>query len=203
MVAGVVSGRHLDRWGQPQGEPLNFEDAKGYVEHILASLGLTGTYEAAEEYALVPGRTAVVSVSGEKVGLFGQIHPEVARAWDIDQEVYLFEVSLEALLPHVGGVRRYRPISRFPAVIEDLAVIVEDDTPSGRVRSVIESVPLVKAATLFDVYTGQPIPDGKKSLAYSVSYQAEDHTLTVGEVERERKRIIERLRHEFSAELRQ
>ncbi len=203
MVAGLVSGRRLDRWGQPHGEPLSFEDTKGYVEHVLARLGLQETYEAAEEYALVPGRTAVVSVASERIGVLGQLHPEVTGAWDIGQEVYLFEISLEALLPHIGGVRLYRPILRFPSVIEDIAVVVSEDTPAGKVKAAIESFPLVRTATLFDIYTGQPIPPGKKSLAYSVSYQADDHTLTDGEVERERNRIIERLRKELSAELRQ
>jgi phenylalanyl-tRNA synthetase beta chain len=111
-------------------------------------------------------------------------------------------VDLEALLPHVGRPRRYRPLSRFPTVEEDLAIVVDEGVPAARVQAIIESFPLVQRATLFDVYTGPPVPEGKKSLAYSIAYQSFDHTLTDAEVNRERKRILGRLSQEVRAVLR-
>jgi phenylalanyl-tRNA synthetase beta chain len=182
---------------------LGFEDAKGYVEYLCRKLGISESYSASEEFGLIPGRTGVITVGDERVGVLGQVHPQVTAAWDIEQDVYLFEIDLEALLPHVDGVKRYRQIHRFPPVVEDLAVIVDDTVPAARVKTAIESFSLVREAALFDIYTGTPVPTGKKSLAFSVTYQSADYTLTDAEVERERNRIVNRLQGELGAELRQ
>jgi len=201
-LAGAVTGDQPDRWGQPGGEPVDLYDAKAYLEFLFNRLGLVVSYHDGEDFALVPGRTAEVRLDGQRVGLVGQLHPRVAAAFDIEQDVYLFEVNLETLVPQVGLPRLYQPLSRFPAVEEDIAIVVEEEVPAAEVQSIIEAFPLVQRAALFDVYTGPPVPTGKKSLAYSISYQSLELTLTDAEINRERRRILERLSREVGAVLR-
>jgi phenylalanyl-tRNA synthetase beta chain len=201
-LAGVLTGDRPDRWGQPTGEAVDFYDAKAHLEFLLDRLGLVASYHEAEDFALVPGRTAEVQVDGERVGVVGQVHPRVAASFDIDQDVYLFELNLEALLPHAGRPRRYQSLSRFPAVEEDIAIVVDERITAAQVQAIIESSPLVRRASLFDVYTEPPVPAGKKSLAFSIAYQSFQHTLTDVEVQRERRRLLERLSREVGAVLR-
>ncbi len=201
-LAGVVTGDRLDRWGQPRGEPVDLYDAKAYLEFLSGRLGLAISYHDGEDFALVPGRTAEVRLDDQGVGLVGQVHPRVAAAFDIEQDVYLFEVNLEALLPQVGKPRLYQPLSRFPAVEEDIAIVVDEGVSAAQVQAIIEAFPLVQRAALFDVYTGPPVPAGKKSLAHSIAYQSLDHTLSEAEVNGERRRILERLSREVGAVLR-
>jgi len=201
-VIGAVSGRRLDRWGRPGEERTDFYDAKAYLDDLLRGLAISAEYAPADEFAMVPGRTAEVRVDGERVGVIGQVHPDVAEAFEVEQEAFLFDLSLDALLPHAGAARKARPVSRFPAVEQDLALIVDRDTPAGAVRAAIESAALVREARVFDVYTGDQVPAGKKSLAFSLLYQSDDHTLTDDEVARAQRKLLERLRREFAAELR-
>jgi phenylalanyl-tRNA synthetase beta chain len=201
-VVGVVTGQREDRWGRASDEPVDFYDAKGYVEAALRSLGVELTFQEATDYGLVPGGTADLLADGRKVGTLGQVHPSVAAAFDIAQDVYLFELVVDELLPSVGDVRRYQPLSRFPPVVEDVALLVDRQLPAEGVRAVIEEHDLVYRAELFDVYEGGRMPSGKKSLAFSLTYQSPDHTLTDEEVAQARRAIVERLRQELGAELR-
>jgi phenylalanyl-tRNA synthetase beta chain len=201
-IVGVVSGRREDRWGRPSDEPVDFYDAKGYVEAALRAAGIEPSFAEAPAYGLVPGRTAEVLVDGRKAGTIGQVHPSAAAAFDIDGEVYLFELVVDELLPSAGAVRRYEPVARFPPVVEDLALLVDRALPADRLRVAIEEHELVRRAQLFDVYEGERIPAGKKSVALSVTYQSPGHTLTDEEVARARRSILERLTRELGAELR-
>jgi phenylalanyl-tRNA synthetase beta chain len=202
VVCGIVAGNHPDRWGRPTGDPAGFYDAKAFVERALESVGVRAAYTETVDFAYLPGRTAEITVNGDLVGLVGQVHPRVAASFDIDEQVAMFELDLDALLPHVQTVVHYQPLSPYPSVEEDLAVIVPADTTAVHIRAIIESFPLVRSACVFDVYTGPPVPPGRKSLAFSVSYQSLDHTLTDAEVARQRERIVARLKAEVGAELR-
>ncbi len=201
-VCGVISGHRYDRWGRPSGEPLDFFDAKAYVEDLLRGFGARAEYAAASEHALAPGRTAEVRVEGKRVGVLAQVHPDVAASFDIEQEAFLFELVLDDLLPFASERRTLRDVSRFPAVEQDLALIVDVTTAAGDVQRAIESATLVRRAAVFDVYAGGQVPAGKKSIAFAVAWQAEDHTLTDEEVARAQRKLVERLRREFGAELR-
>jgi phenylalanyl-tRNA synthetase beta chain len=201
-LAGVVTGDRPDRWGQPKGEPVDLYEAKAYLGFLFDRLGLAVSYHDGEDFALVPGRTAEVRLDDQRVGLVGQVHPEVAAAFDIEQDVYLFEVNLETLVPQMGKPHLYQPLSRFPAVEEDIAIVVEEGVTAAQVQAIIEAFPLVQRAALFDVYTGSPVPAGKKSRAYSIAYQSLDHTLSEAEVNRERRRILDRLKGQVGAVLR-
>ncbi|MGH9462273.1 MAG: phenylalanine--tRNA ligase subunit beta [Vicinamibacteria bacterium] len=201
-LVGAVTGRRTDRWGRATDAGVDFFDAKGYLERLFDRLGVSVSYADLEEFGMIPGRTAELRLEGTSIGCLGQVHPSTASAFGLDQDVYLFEVSLDALLPYVSSVRHYRPISRFPPVVEDLAVVVGQSVPAARVRDVILEHPLVSSVELFDEYVGDPVPSGKKSLAFSVCYQAPDRTLTEKEVGRARERIVGALRKDLGAELR-
>ncbi len=202
VVTAAVTGMRRDRWGRPGDEPVDFFDAKAYLEDLLRGVGVDATYESADEYAMARGRTAEVRVDGNRIGFVGQVHPDVASAFDIDLDVYLFEVTLDDVLPHAQPRRKMANVSRFPPVEQDIAVIVDDATPAGAIERAIESSSLVRNVEIFDVYTGDQVPAGKKSLAFAIEYQSDDHTLTDDEVAHAQRRIVERLRHEFGAELR-
>ena len=148
------------------------------------------------------GRTAELRADGTRIGVIGQVHPDVAAAFDIMQDVYLFEITLDDVLPHASKRRKMSNVSRFPPVEQDIAVIVDADTPAGAIERAIAGSQLVRSVRIFDVYTGDQVPAGKKSLAFSIEYQADDHTLTDDEVARAQRRLVERLRHDFAAELR-
>ena len=147
----------------------------------LAEVGVDCSYGPAGDPALLPGRAARIEAGGSAVGLLGEVHPRVREAFDIEQPVMLFELDLPRLLPHVPERRPARPVSRFPAVEQDLAVV---------------------EARIFDLYTGEQVPEGTRSLAFSIRYQAPDRTLTGEEARGEQERIVAALAEEFGARLR-
>ena len=201
-IVGVVTGRREDRWGRPSDEAVDFFDAKGYAEAALGAAGLSAAFEDAERFALLPGRTAQVAVDERIVGAVGQVHPTVAAAFDISQDVYLFELVVDELLPSAGAERAYESIVRFPPVVQDLALVVDRGLAAERIRAAIEEHELVRRVRIFDVYEGEGISPDKKSLALSVTYQSPDRTLTTEEVATAQASIVSRLARELSAELR-
>ncbi len=138
----------------------------------------------------------------QRYGFYGQVHPQVAAQFDIETPVFLFELDVEALQGAISERVRHKPLSRFPAVIQDIALLVDAGISAVAVTSAIAGSALVADARLFDVYEGAPLPEGKRSLAYQVQFQALDRTLTDKEVADARQRIARRLAHEFGAELR-
>ncbi len=202
MVCGVVSGRKPDRWGQPTGEPAGFYDAKAFVERLLSALHVGATFEPVTEFAFLPGRTAAIAAGGRRIGIVGQVHPKVAADFDLESDVAMFEMDLEALLPAVAPIVHFRPVPAYPSVEQDLAIVVDENVPAARALDIIRGFSLVRSASIFDVYTGPPIPPGRKSIAFSISFGSEKRTLEDKDVGKERERIIARLRHELNAELR-
>jgi phenylalanyl-tRNA synthetase beta chain len=224
----VMTGPREPRSWLPdrQTTPLGFYDLKGVVEALLAGLGLSGTLErpagseprsaavrseprSAAEWRLVhafhPGRCAQVSVNGTFLGIMGELHPLVREAFDLPQQpVAALEFDMEALLGLWGAPRRMTPISLHPPVYEDLSVVVDEETPAVRVRDLIAQTgaPLLRSVVLFDVYRGEQIGPGKKSLAYRLTYQADDRTLTDQDVARVREKIVRRLEREIGAAIR-
>ena len=201
-IVGVVTGRREDRWGRPSDEPVDFYDAKGYVEAALLSQGLEASFQSATAFGLVPGRTAELLVGDQRAGVIGQVQPSVAEAFGNNQDVYLFELVVDQLLPAHGVGRTYEPASRFPAVVQDIALVVDVQLPAEDVRKIIEQHQLVRSARVFDVYTGDRVAAEKKSLAFSITYQSPDQTLTDEQAAKAQEAILKRLKQEFGAELR-
>jgi phenylalanyl-tRNA synthetase beta chain len=202
VACGIVSGRRPDRWGRPSDEGVDLFDAKAFVEALLRGVNAAAEYVAADEFGFVPGRTAEIRIGSQRIGLLGQVHPDTASAFEVEQEAFLFEIVLDDLLVHVDERRKAASISRFPAVEQDLALIVDRETTASALQAAIESAALVRGARVFDVYTGEQVPAGKKSVAFAVEYQSEEKTLTDDDVAKAQRKIVERLRREFGAELR-
>jgi phenylalanyl-tRNA synthetase beta chain len=190
--------------------PMDFYALKGVVETLLSGLGLEGTFESGEHPALHPGRCAQVSVAlptgdSNVVGAMGELHPSVRDAFGLpEQPVCALEFDLDELLAAWGAARSMVAISVHPPVYEDLAVVVDENVPAVRVRDLIAQTgaSLVRSVVLFDVYRGEQVGAGRKSLAYRLTYQADDRTLTDREVAKLRGKIVRRLERELNAMLR-
>jgi phenylalanyl-tRNA synthetase beta chain len=203
MLAGVVSGTRTGvSWLGQKGQ-LDFFDAKGAVEAVLGMLGMEADLRAVSRESLHPGRAAEIVVDGEAVGIIGEVHPGLRESFELlPQPVALFELDIEKLVPRVGSGGKYRMVSRFPESVRDIAVVVDAETPVKKVKDIICAFPLVTRVRLFDVYTGQQITAGKKSLALKVAYQSPTHTLTDDEVEAVEKEILAKLSSEVGGTLR-
>ena len=203
MAAGVMGGPRTDRSWLSGEDVLGFFDAKGILETMFNRLRVEVVFEHAEDPNLAPGRTADIVAAGEKVGVVGEIHPKTAALFDMSrQPVVLFEIDVERLLS-LGTPRiTYQPIPRYPEIVRDLALVVDAGVPTSGVEAIIGGFPLVSQVALFDVYTGDKIPQGKRSLAFSVRFQSPQRTLTDEEVDRTQQKIVDRLRRELGAELR-
>jgi len=202
VLCGLLSSSGLEKSSPGGTEPIDFFDAKGVVEGFLAQLGVKASFEEASDQGLRPGRQAAIIVGGSKLGVFGELHPKVAEAFDISRAVYLFEIDLAALLPHTIGHKAFQPIPRFPAVVRDVALVVDAHVTHQQVLDIIKGFPLVNKVTLFDIYTGKQVPPGKKSLAYRISFQSAKHTLTDEEADKVQQQILNKLAGKLGARLR-
>lgn len=186
--------------------PLDFYDLKGIVEALLAGLEMDGAFEPGEHPALHPGRCAQVRVGDQVIGVMGELHPLVRDAFELPaQPICALEFDLDAMLTTWGAPYTMASISAHPPVYEDLAVVIDEAVPAVRVRHLIAQTgaPLLRSVVLFDVYQGEQVEAGKKSLAYRLTYQADDRTLTDRQVAKVRSRIVRRLERELGAGLRE
>ena len=202
VVAGALCGADRDRWGSPLERALGFFDAKGVLDELSERLGVAFEYEPHEEHGLLAGRCAQVGIGGAPVGVLGEVHPDTLEAFGVEQPVALFELDLAALLAASPGRRSAEPVPRFPAVEQDVALVVDEGVPAGALQALIEQSRLVAGARVFDVYRGEQLPAGKKSIAFAIRYQAPDRTLTSEDANREQARILQRLAREHGAEQR-
>lgn len=179
-LMGSASGRN---WHERRRD-ADFFDLKGVVEGLLEGLRLQGTFVAETQPFLHPGRAAAILVDGRRLGWLGELHPEVLSAYDLPRRVQVAELDMEAVLSATPGVTEYAAIGRHPAVVRDLALLSPKEWTGAEIAAVIQEVggPVVRDTSLFDVYEGDRIPPDKRSLAYSITYQAEGRTLTDDEV---------------------
>ncbi len=203
----VMTGPREERsWlaGQDRA-PVGFYDLKGVAETLLERLGLEGTFEPGDNPTFHPGRCAQVRVGERVVGVMGELHPGVRESFDLPgQPVCALEFDLDELLAEWGAPRAAVSLSEHPPVYEDLALVVDEDVPAVQVRDLIAQTgrALVRSVVLFDVYRGEQLGAGKKSLAYRLTYQADNRTLTDKEVAKLRNKIVRRLEREVGAALR-
>jgi phenylalanyl-tRNA synthetase beta chain len=212
-LALVLTGRRQPEfWGDSASgdgagkEPLDFFDLKGVIEALAADLHLAEvTYRPSHAPYLHPGRAAELCVGEQVLGHFGQLHPRVAEAYGLGgREVLAGELDVEALQAAVPERFTYSPVPRFPAALRDVAVVVAEGVPAERVLQEIRAAggALLRQVRLFDLYRGPSIPPGTRSLAYALTYQADDRTLTDKEVDRAHKKIEDRLKHVLKAQIR-
>ena len=188
------------------GPGVSFFTVKGWVEELFAALALgEPRFEAeAGNPSYHPGRCARVFAGEREVGVLGQIHPLVAKNYGVDAELYAAELSFEALLALRGGTPVFRPLPRFPAVTRDIAVLCDARTPVGELAACIRKSggQYLTDAALFDVYAGERVPAGKKSVAFSLTMRAEDQTLTDEHAEETVRAVLAALEEKFGAVMR-
>ena len=188
------------------GPEEDFFSLKGAVETILESLRAGDvTYEAVSDNpSYHPGRCAKVYVQGEEVGIFGQIHPLVAANYGVDTDLYYAELSFAQLFAHRGADPEYVPLPKFPAVTRDIAILVDTGVTVGALEACIHEAAqaLLKEVSLFDIYQGENLPAGKKSVAFNLVLRADDRSLTAQEADDEVKLILEQLGRAYGATLR-
>ena len=206
VLAGMRGERGL---GAAPPRPYDFFDLKGMIETILPPLALAElAFAPADDPVFQPGRCARVTADGAPLGLFGEVHPLVADAFDLRGRVLLAELDLEpavaAVAAHRGALRSLPPTSRYPATENDFAVVVDAATPAADVEAVLRQAvgTLGRRVRLFDLYTGDPVPQGKKSLAFAVTLQAPDRALTEAEIAKVRTRVEAALKKRLRASLR-
>ena len=202
MVCALLSGARTGLSWQTGKEPLDFFDAKGVAESLLAQFGLKGSFEHSDDEGSYPGRVADLIVEDDKVGVVGDVHPQVAQAFELTNAVSLMEIDLEKLLTKIVKARGYQSIPRCPSVSRDIALIIDERVPYRRVEEIAQSFPLVMKVTLFDLYRGEQIAEGKKSFAVRIVYQSPSRTLTDEEVDQTQNQMLAKLWQELGASLR-
>ena len=203
-LAGVLSGpRFGASWIAPDTE-MGFFDAKGALEYVFAALGIDVDYEPSEDSILQRGRVAKLTAGDGTLGVVGEVQARVTEKFDLEAyPVAMFEIDMGALLSAVGDVNRtYRSSSRYPESYRDLAIVVDDDVPVSSVRQIIERHALVVRSAPFDIYSGEGVPDGRKSVAFRVVFQSDRGTLTSAQVDRFQNDILRQLSRNLNAELR-
>lgn len=206
LAIALTGPRHHGGWQSADEASMDFFDLKGIVEALAAALHLNPLrFEPIEDSTFHPGKCARVSVDGVELGVMGEVHPIIRSRYELSEYgVAACDLDLAGLLQARPAGWALAPVPTYPPVLEDLALIVDDDLPAERVEAVIRQAGAewIAAVRLFDLYRGPPIEAGKKSLAYSLTYQAPDRTLTDSEVRQVRERIVSRVSQELGARLR-
>ena len=204
-VAGILAGQTGEGvYSNPYRQP-DFFDIKGLVEGILEVCGIVDyTLQKTDMPIFHPGRNAEVILDDRRIGTFGEAHPEVLENYDLPYKAYLFECDVEALVDTAVFTKRFEPISIYPKVARDLAIVVDKEILSDMPTELIYATggDVVESVRLFDVYEGEQVPGGKKSLAYTITYHSTTETLTDKAVNTLHDKVVERLNQELGAELR-
>jgi len=205
VLAALVMGS-LDSGWNWQKEELDFFFLKGVLEELLDRLNIKKVrWEPCTCSGLHPGRTArIIAGGGEVIGILGEIHPDAVDNFKLTSRPCVFELEFKLLASLASQEKQYTPLGRFPSAERDLAVIVAEEISAAQLEEEILSAggEILTSCRLFDVYRGKPVPENKKSMAYSLVYQALDRTLTDEEINSRHEEIKQRLVEKFGAELR-
>jgi phenylalanyl-tRNA synthetase beta chain len=205
VIAGLMFGGRMPmQWGEPRVQ-VDFYDLKGAIERVLESVGIReASFSPVEIPTLHPRSSCEVSAEGKRLGLLGELHPMLARQLDVPRGVLLFELDLQALVGAAKLLPSSRGVPKYPAVLRDLAVVLDEKVAAADVEKEIRAAGagLVEDAILFDIFRGKTIPEGKKSLAYAIRYRASDRTLTDEEINKAHGEVVAMLSKRLGAELR-
>jgi len=206
LVIALGGPREVPSWAGADVTPMDFYDVKGIVHSLLSGLGLKElSYEHASHPAFHPAKSARVMVGERQLGVFGELHPQVQAQYDLGvHPLQAATLNMDVLIELAPERFDSEPVPAYPPVLEDLALIVDESIPAGQVEAMIAQTggSMLTAVSLFDVYRGDQIGAGKKSLAYQLTYQHPERTLTDDEVAKLRERIVKRLQQELGAKQR-
>ncbi|RXI47335.1 phenylalanine--tRNA ligase subunit beta [Clostridium tetani] len=185
---------------------VDYLNLKGILENLIEELNIEkSSYKRESEHPTFhPGKTAKLYVNKEFAGLLGEIHPDVLDNYDIDEKCYIAELNLDVLFKNANIEKKYKALPKFPAVDRDMALLVDDEVLVQDIESIIRNKggKILEDVKLFDVYKGAQIPEGKKSVAYSIVYRMPNRTLTDAEVNKVHDKIVRTLENNLGAELR-
>jgi phenylalanyl-tRNA synthetase beta chain len=185
---------------------MDFFDLKGIVERVLSGLHISGvSYESGSHPSFHPGKCARVLIEHKQTGVLGELHPQVTKNYDMPETALLAaEFNLDAIIEAVPAHFDIGSIPTQPPILEDIALIVNENVPAAEVEKLIRQTGgrTITDVNLFDVYRGDQIGVGKKSLAYSLTYQNPERTLTDKDAAKLRNKIVKRLESELGARLR-
>ena len=200
-LAGIVSGNRFNAQWSSELQPLDFFDAKADLESLLSFTSATFDFEAAEHPALQKGQSAKISLNGEQVGWIGALSPAVQKELSLPK-CYLYEVDLNAIL--AGKIAKYESFSSYQQAQRDIALVVDQATPVAALTQSINELKQTHfvSVSLFDVYSGEHIESGKKSVALSLTYQSLEATLADDEVNTKVDEVLALMKDKFSATLR-
>ncbi len=203
----LTGPREKESWLGGDTSPVDFYDMKGVIEGLIAGLHIDGAeFVRGTHTSFHPGRSADLLVNGQYAGTFGELHPRVAMALELDgiDPIYLAELDLEVLLAHLNDRHPVKPLPETPPVLQDIAMLVPVDMPAAEVETVIRKAGgrLLDEVELFDVYQGDNIEAGYKSLAYHLTYRDMERTLTDKEVAKVHKRIMSSVEKQLGAKVR-
>lgn len=203
-VGGVLAGAREEESWHGQGGTVDFFDAKGVVENLLEGLGITEAEFSPQGLPPYLGYGARVQVGKNELGFLGEPTPEILEALDLEAPVLVFQLEVAALARVAQPFPLYTPLPRYPAVYRDVALVLDASVPAAVVTEALyrRGAPWLVEARLFDVYTGEQIPPGKRSLAFHLVYRDPNRTLTDEAVDRHHQKLVAALARELGAELR-
>jgi phenylalanyl-tRNA synthetase beta chain len=187
---------------------IDFYNVKGVVETLLNRLGIYEGYEYDPNVSinyLHPGRQAKITINKKELGIIGEVHPEVADNYNIDTRAYLAVIDMPVLVKKSNLEREYEPLAKYPAVNRDLGLLAKNEVLVGQIEAIIKQRggKILKDIKLFDVYTGSQIEEGYKSLAFALTFRANDHTLKEKEISKTMSKILNGLENTLDVKLRQ
>ncbi|PLR72854.1 phenylalanine--tRNA ligase subunit beta [Bacillus sp. UMB0728] len=204
LAAAVTGLWHSHPW-QGEKKPVDFFVLKGIVEGLFARLGLEGKveYQRASVDGMHPGRTAEIILSGKKIGFIGGVHPTVEKDLDL-KETYVFELSLKDVLEEETAPLQYQAIPRYPSITRDIALVIDSGKEAGELERIIKEAggSLLKEVAVFDLYEGDRMEAGKKSLAFSLKYFDPEKTLTDEDIAKAHDKVLEAVKEKAGAVLR-
>ncbi|WP_285490088.1 phenylalanine--tRNA ligase subunit beta [Staphylococcus haemolyticus] len=193
-LSGILTGEYAVNAWQGKKEEIDFFIAKGVVDRVAEKLNLEFSYKAGKIEGLHPGRTAIVSLEGQDIGFIGELHPQVAADNDL-KRTYVFELNYDAMMQVAVGYINYEQIPKFPGVTRDIALEVNHDVPSSELKQIIHNngEDILQSTLVFDVYEGEHLEKGKKSVAIRLNYLDTEDTLTDERVSKIHDKILEAL----------
>lgn len=203
-LAGLAMGKlHPSNWSGT-GISTDFFVVKGSIENLFEQLGITDVHYVADEIkGLHPGRGAWIEVAGERLGYLGQLHPELQKQWDLKTTI-VYQLNIDSILAREIETIEYQFLPRYPAIRRDIALVVDLDVTAGALLQAIRSNAgeWLEALDIFDLYQGEHIATGKKSIAFSLVYRHPERTLNDEEIQTAQERILQALRETYQAEIR-
>jgi phenylalanyl-tRNA synthetase beta chain len=185
---------------------VDFYDLSGIIEELMNTLGIKkyGLEPVKDDPAFHPGRAARLMINNKSCGILGEVHPSVAENFDAAQRNYAAVIGIETLVKNASLKAEFKPLPKFPAVSRDIAVLVDDEILVKQIEKLITSKAgkILEEVKLFDVYKGKQVPEGKKSVAYNITFRASDRTLTDEEVSKSMDDIVKALSDKLGAQLR-